>query len=151
MKVTKLLNNERAGGFTYHVKLTHADLTETAANTAQVIELITVKQGSIVSQVGFNLTTPFEDASDANLNSTTITIGDAGSAARFSASKELNVNGSEVLAWADAYGTSTMPYVYLAADTIDATIGSMAAKSLSNIDTGEIDILFNVVDISDYA
>lgn len=151
MVVNKLLNNERAGGFTYHVKITAADLTETTANTAQTIELITVEQGSVVQQVAYNLTVPFQDASDANLNTTTIIVGDAGSTSRFVASKELNVNGSEVLAWTTANDVNTLPFVYLEADTIDAVFGSMAAKSLSDVDTGEIDILLSVVNIGDYS
>lgn len=150
MVVDKLLNNAKAGGYTYHVKLTHADLTETTANTAQTIELITVAQGSVVQSVAYNMPVAFKDASDVNLNSTTIIIGDGNSTSRFLASKELNVNGSEVLAWVTANDVDTLPYAYLAADTIDATIGSMAAKSLSDIDTGEIDIFVNVVHLGDY-
>ena len=150
MIVNKLLHPEQAGGFTYHVKLTHADLTETTVNTAQTIEILTVAQGSVVQAVAYNLPVPFKDASDAALNTTAITIGDAGSTARFMASKELNVNGTEILAWTDANDINTLPYVYLAADTIDVVVGSMAAKALNDVDTGEIDILINVVHINDY-
>ena len=150
MVIEKLLNNAKAGGYTYHVKITADDLTETTANTAQVIELITVAQGSVVQSVAYNLPVAFKDASDANLNTTTIIIGDGSSTSRFLASKELNENGSEVVAWVTANDVNTLPYAYLAADTIDATFGSMAAKSLSDVDTGEIDILVNVVHIGDY-
>lgn len=150
MIVDKLLNNAKAGGYTYHVKLTHEDLTETTANTAQVIELVTVEQGSVVQSVAYNLPVPFEDASDAAFNVTTLEIGDGTDPNRFIVSKELNENGTEILAWVTANDVNTLPYAYLAADTIDATIGSMAAKSLSDIDTGEIDILISVVNINDY-
>ena len=151
MIVEKLLNPEKAGGFTYHVKIKAEDLTETTANTAQTIELITVEQGSVVQCVAYNLTDAFEDASDNAFNSTTMIIGDGSSTSRFMASKELNANGTEILGWSDTNSVNTFPYVYLAADTIDAVIGSMAAKSLSNIDTGEVDILLNVVNIADYS
>lgn len=150
MIVNKLLHPEQAGGYTYHVKLTHADLTEETVNTAQVIEILTVEQGTVVQSVAYNLPVPFQDASDAAFNTTAITIGDGNSAARFMASKELNVNGSEVLAWVTANDVNTLPYAYLAADTIDVTVGSMAAKALNDIDTGEIDILINAVNIDDY-
>ena len=150
MIVEKLLNNAKAGGYTYHVKITADDLTETTANTAQTIELITVEQGSVVQSVAYNLPVPFEDASDSALNTTTLIVGDDGNDDRFIVSKELNENGSEVLAWVTANDVNDLPYAYLADNTIDAVFGSMAAKSLSNVDTGEIDILINVVHIGDY-
>ena len=150
MIVEKLLNNAKAGGYTYHVKITADDLTETTANTAQTIELITVAQGSVVQSVAYNMPVPFKDASDSALNTTTLEIGDDGNTDRFMVSTELNVNGTEILAFASANDVNTLPYVYLAANTIDAVFGSMAAKSLSNVDTGEIDILVNVVHIGEY-
>ena len=149
MIVEKLLNNAQRGGFTHKVVLTHADLTETTANTAQTIELITTKLGTLVTNCAMYKPTDFQDASDANLNTTTIQIGDGGSTARYLASTELNVNGTEVDAFVDANSVDTIPYVYTSANTIDATIGSMAAKSISNVDAGEVWIWLNIVELSE--
>ncbi|RLA51427.1 MAG: hypothetical protein DRQ98_11525 [Gammaproteobacteria bacterium] len=145
MVVTQLLNNEQKGGFTHKVVLTHADLTETTANTAQTIEILTVELGSRVSEASYILKTDFEDASDVNLNATVLEVGDDTDPNRYIVSKELNTNGTEIQAWSTANDVNTVPYTYLTADTIDAVIGSMAAKSLSDIDTGEVWIYLNVV------
>jgi hypothetical protein len=145
MVVTQLLNNEQKGGFTHKVILTSADLTETTANTAQVIELITVELGSRVAECSHYLKTDFEDASDAAFNATPITVGDGTDPNRFLTSQELNTNGTEIQAFSELNSLDTLPYTYLAADTIDVTFGSMAAKSLSDIDTGEVWLYLNVV------
>jgi len=145
MIVTQLLNNEQKGGFTHKVVLTHEDLTETTDNTAQTIEMVSVEIGSRVAEASYILKTDFEDASDVNLNATTLEVGDAADPNRFIVSKELNGNGTEIQAWSTANDVNTVPYTYLADDTIDAKIGSMAAKALNDIDTGEIWIYLNVV------
>lgn len=124
-----------ATGYDTLIKITHADLTETATATAQVISLKAVDIYEEAQRVGFYLVTPFEDISDAAFNDVAITIGDGGSANRLLTTKQVNLNGTEILAFA---GTNTSGYVFLAADTIDITFGSMTAKSLVNIDNGEL-------------
>lgn len=145
MKHYKLsLEEQAATGFTDKFVLTHEDLTESTANTAQTIEIYSAPAGSFVRSAGFVLNTAFEDASDNALNTTTLIVGDGGSTARFIPSKELNVNGTEVLAWQTSNATDTVPYAYPSADTIDAIFGSMAAKSLSDIDTGQVSIYLGI-------
>lgn len=145
MKVYNLsLEEQAASGYTKKVVITHADLTEATANTAQTIELFTAAADSVIRSAAFNLVTPFEDASDNALNTTTITVGDGSDPDRFIVSKETNVNGTEIVAWATAQATDTLPYAYVAADTVDAVFGSMADKSLSNVDTGEIHVYLGV-------
>lgn len=149
MKTYVLSQEEQAKtGFTHRINLTHEDLTETTANTAQTIAILTVAARDYVSDAAFNLVTPFEDASDNALNTTTIIVGDDGNDDRYIVSTELNKNGSEILAFGAA---STARYAYLAANTIDAIFGSMAAKSLSDIDVGEIDIFLKVSRLPDLA
>lgn len=138
---------ELAGGWTHKLTLTHEDLTETNANTAQTIALLTLPANAAVMHAGFYLETPFADASDAALNTTTLIVGDAGSTARLIPSKELNVNGTEILAWVTANATDTLPYAYVDSTTVSAIFGSMAAKSLSDVDTGKIHIFLQVSEL----
>lgn len=135
---------ELAGGWTHKITLTHEDLTETNANTAQTITLLTLPANAAVMHAGFYLETPFQDASDAALNTTTLIVGDAGDTDRLIPSKELNVNGTEILAFATANATDSIPYAYVASTTVSAIFGSMAAKSLSDIDAGKIHIFLQV-------
>lgn len=146
-----LTHNASAGlaGYNRAYKITHEDLTETAANTAQTLTLENVKLGTVVKGAAFYLKTPFEDASDNALNTTTIIVGDGGSTSRFIVSKELNVNGTEILSWATANATDTLPYAYVTTDTIDVIVGSMADKSLSDIDTGELWVFLEVAELAD--
>ncbi len=203
MKLTPLSLTERAaGGFTHRASLTHADLTELATNTAQVIDLLAVTAGQMIARVAAYLKTPFAAAGDAAFNSNTISIGDAGSATRFVAAFQANINGTEVLfnsggnggsataiaALSLASETSTngtfgaaadlaavkvegekvgddvrdvrakftsllaeaakQPYVYTAGGTIKATVNSMNAKALNVLDTGELIILLEVIDLT---
>lgn len=143
------LEEQSATGFTHRIRLTHEDLTEATANTAQTIAIFTVGARSYVSDAAFNLVTPFEDASDNAYNSTTIIVGDGGSTNRYIASAEINVNGSEILAGPGV--NTTVNYAYTAADTIDIIFGSMTAKSLSDIDVGALDVYLKVSNLAAYS
>jgi hypothetical protein len=149
MLLTPLSSEERLnGGFTHKVNLTYADLTETAANTAQTIAIFTAPVGTVIEKVATRVVTAFEDASDNALNTTTLIVGDDGNDDRYIASQELNVNGSEVLYKLSPVGTTTSPFVYTTANTVDAIFGSMAAKALNDIDTGEVNIYLAVTDLT---
>lgn len=142
----KLNSQEQAAsGWTDKVVITHADLTEATANTAQTIQMISVPAGAVVANAAYRLVTAFQDNDDNAFNSTTLIVGDGGDTDRFIVSKELNVDGTEVLYWASSAATSSLPYSYAAADTIDAVFGSMAAKSLVNLDAGEVHIFLRIV------
>lgn len=136
--------NEAPLGFTHGFTITAADLTETTDNTAQVIDLITVPAGTLVASVATRVVTAFEDASDNALNTTALTLGDAGSANRYMASQELNANGSTVVAKAQP---STVPYATVAETTLKATFGSMASKDLASVDVGEVHIFLKLQDL----
>jgi len=142
MKVYELpAETKAATGYTHKAVITHSDLTEATANTAQTIELLDVAAGDVVHTAAVKVVTALSDASDTSFNSTTLIVGDDGSTNRFVTSQELNVNGSEVLYKA---ATNTAPHAYTAANTVDAVFGSMAAKSLSDIDAGEVHIYLGV-------
>ena len=140
-------NTKAATGYTHKVVLTHTDLTTATANTAQTIELLSVAAGDVVTDAAVKVVTAFSDASDTAYNTTTLIVGDDGTTNRFVTSQELNVNAAaEVLYKA---GTNTAPHAYTAANTVDAVFGSMAAKSLSDIDAGEVHIYLGINRLTD--
>lgn len=148
MKVYPLNVNERAAtGFTHRINITHEDLTEATANTAQTIAIFTVAAGDVVNDAALAVTTAFEDASDNAFNTTTVIVGDGDDDDQYIASTEVNVNGSEVKYKACA---ADAQLAYTAADTVDIIFGSMAAKSLSDIDTGELDVFLSVIKLPSY-
>jgi hypothetical protein len=138
-------NTKAATGFTHQVVVTHEDLTETTADTDQTIALLSVVAGDVVEKAAFKLVTAFEDASDAAFDDTNVSVGDGGDTDRFIASTEVNENGTEVDFAANA---NTTAYAYTAADTVDLLVESMTAKSLSNIDAGELHIYLAVTKLS---
>ena len=132
-------------GYTHRVALTNKDLTQSTANTAQAITIRTAPIGLSVSDCAVRVKTPFKNSADAAFNSTTITVGDGGSAVRYIASTQVNANGAVVpFAVIPAANSS---YVYTAADNITITFTPMAAKALSSLDTGELIVLFRMVEI----
>lgn len=133
----------RIGRFNLRKKITHADLTEASADTDQVIALWTVPIGIYVADLIAVLITAFEDESDAALNDTKLQLGDGADPNRFVEAFQVNLNGTEVF-----HGPFLLnkPHLYTAADTIDLLVESMTAKSLVNIDKGEVVILANYYD-----
>ena len=127
------------GGANRVWELTHADLTQTTVNTAQAFT-IPVAAGDAFRVVAVKLITPLEDQSDAAFNSCAATIGDGGSATRFLASTQLNLNGTEIDFAPGALGES---YLYNVADTVDISIGSMTAKALNDIDKGRWQVFYH--------
>ncbi len=98
MKVYKLNSDESAAtGFTHRIRVTHEDLTQTTANTAQTIAIFTVAARDYIADAAYNLVEGFEDASDNAYNSTTCIIGDDGDTARYIVSVEMNTNGTEII------------------------------------------------------
>ena len=143
-------NDQVALGATHYIRVTHADLTETAADTDQTLTLA-VADGEAFRVVAMRLVEPFEDASDAALNDTKFSFGDGGSATRFLAATQVNVNGTEI---DYAPGVLGVPYPYNTADTADLLVESMTGKSLSDIDTGIALFYVQLVDLKrhgDYA
>lgn len=138
--------NERPRGYSRRFVITADDLTEAQANTAQEITLITLPAGTVVKSCAYYMPTAFEDASDNALNTTTLIVGDAGDADRFIDSTELNKNGTEIIA--SSSNPSKVPYAYAASTAVVAKFGSMAAKKLSDVDTGEIRIFLETSDLT---
>jgi len=147
MKVFELpAETKSATGFSHKAIVTVADITESTADTDQTIALLSVAAGDVVEKAAYKLVTAFSDASDAALNDTKVQVGDGADTDRFIAATQVNVNGTEVLYAANANTTS---YAYTAADTVDLLVESMTAKSLSDLDAGEIHVYLAVTKLSD--
>jgi hypothetical protein len=146
MKVYELpAETKAATGFTHKAIVTHVDITESTADTDQTIALLSVAAGDVVEKAAYKLVTAFSDASDSALNDTKVQVGDGGDTDRYIAATQVNVNGTEVLFAANA---NTTAYAYTATDTVDLLVESMTAKSLSELDAGEIHIYLAVSKLS---
>ena len=136
--------HESPRGFNYRFVITASDLSETADNTAQDITLITLPAYSVVKSAATYLKTPFQLVGTTAYNNNVLIVGDAGNDDRFIASQQINVNGTEVLAQAQA---STTPYAYEAATAVVAKFASMASYDLLELDAGEIHIFLEVAEL----
>jgi hypothetical protein len=140
MEIQTLFNEEivRHNGANLRVVLTHADLTETTDDTDQTIELFDVADKMAVRLVKCKLVTPFEDASDAALNDTQISVGDGSDPDRYLGATQVNENGTEVDLKVPA---SAVPSDLTASDPAAVTASDPAAcaaltTDLTGVDTG---------------
>lgn len=142
---TNPLSKEKqaALGATHSVRITHGDLTETAEDTAQTLAL-TVPDKTLFALVGFRLDEAFQDAGDAALDDTKVSVGDGGSGTRYLAAKQVNANGTTV----NAAAGKTFGHAYDGADTVDFLFGSMTGKSLSDIDRGDITFYVKAISLN---
>ena len=146
MKVYELpAETKAATGFTHKAIVSHVDLTEATADTDQTIALLSVAAGDVVEKAAIKLVTPFKDASDSAFNDTKVQVGDGTDTDEYVAATQVNENGTEVLF---AANVNTVPFAYTAADTVDLLVESMTAKSLSELDAGEIHIYLAVTKLS---
>jgi hypothetical protein len=146
MQVYELPNETKAAtGFTHKAIVTHVDLTESTADTDQTIALLSVVAGDVVQKAAYQLVTAFSDASDAAFNDTQVQVGDGNDTDEYIAATQVNQNGTKVLF---AANVNTVPFAYTAADTVDLLVESMTAKSLSNLDAGEIHIYLAVTKLT---
>lgn len=136
--------HESPRGFNFRFVIDHTDLTQATDNTTQVISLITLPANSVIKSAATFLKTPFQLVGTAAYNNNVLIVGDAGDTDRCIASQQLNVNGTEVLAKAQA---STIPFAYVAATDITATFASMASFDLLELDAGEIHIFLEVAQL----
>ena len=95
----------------------------------------------VVKRIHFYLSIPLKNSADAAFNSTTINLGDAGSATRWMSGVQLNENGTEVIT---TFPGATENQIYTANSQIQFVLNSMAAKSLSDLNVGKWYCLFNV-------
>jgi hypothetical protein len=137
--------HESPRGFNYRFVIDHTDLTEGTDNTAQDITLITLPANSVVKSAATYLKVPFELVGTSAYNSNTVIVGDATDDNRFITSQQINVNGTEVLAKANA--NDTVPHAYAAATAVVAKFASMASYDLLELNAGEIHIFLEVAQL----
>lgn len=125
------------------VELDFNDLTD--GDAAQTIALFTVAAKQGVRLTKLVMPEAF-DAADASLISTTITVGDGGSATRFLGSTELNVSGTEVFLKGGALSAPDATYVYTGADTVDAFFACTATYLLNDHTQGKLKLYFQLDD-----
>lgn len=148
LNVRALTNQEAAiSGYTHEAVIEPIkDLTETTTNTAMVFNLFKTQAGDVLEKCSLHFDPALKDASDAAFNDNTVSVGDEDSATRFMSAVQGNENGTEVL---NTFENTA--YAYSAVKQITATVNSMSAKSLSNLDTGKIIILFKLNRTGDLA
>lgn len=103
-----------------------------------------MRAGDIIVQAYLHIITPFANAADTAFNSNTMSLGDQGSATRFFNAVQGNLNGAFVT---DSMYTPNNAYIYLVGvlpQYLQFTLNSMAAKSLSNLTQGKIEIQFQL-------
>jgi hypothetical protein len=137
--------HESPRGYNYRFVITHEDLTEASDNTAQDITLITLPAYSVVKSAATYLKTPFQLVGTTAYNNNVLILGDSGDTARFIASQQVNVNGTEILA--KAQDVTKVPHAYAAATAVVAKFASMAAYSLADLDAGEVHIYLEVAQL----
>jgi hypothetical protein len=139
------MEERAASGMTHRLEFDVSDIpTGIATNTAYVFNtapLPILKAGMVVKRIHLYLSLPFKDSADAANNSTTISLGDAGSATRWVNAVQINENGTEVITTFPGAAENT---IYTSNSQISLTLNSMAAKTLSNLNVGKLYCLFNV-------
>lgn len=134
--LTPLTNEESAAnnGANWRAVVTADMLTMATANTKQTLKLMDLLTGDIVAAIWWRLKTNFQNSADAAFNSDTLSVGDGSSDTQFIAAKEVNANGTVI---SEGF-SNTAVGPYTAAGVINAVFNSMAAKSLSSINKGEV-------------
>lgn len=146
MRLRPLTNEEAAhtGGASHRLDFTYKDIPAGIANNTSyafntpALGMPAIPASCIVKRVQLHLTVPLENTADAAFNDTKISLGDNGSATRYLNAVQANVNGTEVI---DTFPGATENNVYTSADQLILTLGSMTAKSISNINKGQFYIL----------
>lgn len=128
---------------THVIEVTYADLTA-AANT-QTLSPVTIANKMGFECVGIKLAEAFV-SSDAGLISTSITVGDGGSATRFLSATELNAAGTEVFLKGGTLANTSLPYVYTGDDTVDIFVTGTAGKLLNTHTAGKLLVYCNITD-----
>lgn len=148
MKVTRLSSLEAlSSGFTHAWKIDVSDLTTTATNTAQVLDLRDMAKFEQVSRCGLYLAEELEDTGDAAFNNNTVSVGHTDGATAFVAATQFNANGSTVPA-----AVKENAHVFVAdSKKLICTVNSMSAKSLSDLNKGIFYVFAHISDVKGLA
>lgn len=146
MLITRISTAEGAGhnGANFLAQILHSDFTETTVATAQAKTVISAIVGGTDTDVVLKdakLAVPFQDTTDADNNSTLVTVDDSTNLARFLASTEMNVNGTE-----KTHPTPTTSHVTAGATSVTVTATPPSGKNLAALNKGELLLWFYVSD-----
>lgn len=127
----------------FAVEVTYKDFAAGVVNTALAINLFTILAKYMGAELKhYEVTELFQDTADAAHVSTSITIGDAGSANRLLTASELNANGTYVPLKA---GTGTL-YIPTSDTVVTLTVTPTAAKNVASLNKGKVILYFRVPD-----
>jgi len=141
------IDNEVAQqAYTHRFDFSYQDIPAgIAVNTSQVFLLPKVVAGDEVIELFVRLITPFANTGDAAFNSTTIDIGDDVSPTTYATAIQINKNGTFVVNTHIADKNN----IYTAAHQLQIRLNSMAAKSLSTLNQGQIWVDWNIFRAAD--
>lgn len=149
MQVIPLVGPETSKGATHVVKLTYADLTDTAATTKTVPILPaasgTLPAGTVVECLGHRCVTAFAGTS---ITAVTLQVGDGGDTDRLctAALDDLIAAGYTAV----PRSVTTQPFAFASADTVDALFTATGAN-LSALTAGEVHIFLRVTDMVEWS
>ena len=132
---------QELAAYTDSIRITHADLT--AAATTQTITK-TVKAGQQIRGVAFKVHTAFNGGATSALS---LDVGDGVDADGYIDGEEIHADATEVL-FGPVLGGLLNGKTYAVDDTIDILFTATGAN-LSVLDAGEVEILFNVINLND--
>ena len=148
MKFKRLTEPEIAAqGFTHRLDFDVSDIPSGIANSTAYLwnfaPLPNVPASTVVRAIELHLTTAFS-AANANNNSTTLSIGDAGLATRFASAVQLNANGSNVVDTIPGSATNQV-YSNAAGNQLSITLNAALANfSISSLTNGKFYILYHI-------
>lgn len=129
-------------GATHCGEITFADFTSGTNTQSFNLAPTIAKQGLVLTHI--ELPIAFV-SSDGTLISTSITIGDGGSANRFLTATELNAAGASIFLKGGALaGASAVPFVYTAGDNLIVAFTATAAKVLTTHTAGKVLVYFRL-------
>jgi len=110
-----------------------------AVNTPQVFLLPKVVAGDEVVELGIRLLQTFQNAADGAFNSVTIDIGDGTSPTTYATALNIGLTTPIVF-----NHIPNKDVVYAAANQLQIRLNSMAGKTLSNLNRGQLWIKWNI-------
>src|SRR5215472_7024331 len=116
-----------------------------AVNTSQVFLLPKVVAGDEVIELFLRLLIPFANSADAAFNSVTIDIGDDVSPTTYATAIQICKNG----AFVSFQHIADKNNVYTAAHQLQIRLNSMAAKTLSSLNQGQLWLDWNIFRAAD--
>jgi hypothetical protein len=144
MNVAPLFNEsaaQRDGNI--EVEITHEDLTQTGAGTAQTLLAFKVKAAlQSIQLINLELIEPFQDTATASTDSLLVEIGDDGDTDRLCTSTQININGTEVR---QKQGTGTV-HIFAADNTVDFLFTPKTGTTLASLNRGKLRATFRLMD-----